>query len=401
MSLVTPENVEGRGGWKVTPLGRIVRPIKMRPERPLPLPQVLEVRKSKEARKKKHEDNGKDEKKRKRREKVPDTKARRRTIDMTRWGSVHLKGMFMDLDVRGRAKGLGEEAVVEHSVENDGGETGEEEEDAGDSMVDPMDMKKKKSETTPDPSPYPILPAATTAAVPPELIKTNPFAPTTTPSITTSLPDDNTDINLEKNKSLRLLQSLFGGEHDGEWGGRESVDSDVDEESIRRGEHGRGMGVDGEGMDLDFEVVPVDVDTGGNMIGEGAVDMEDDKREGEGGEAQEERQDVQKRPTAEKQRQSTKLKDLFAPREQEGVFISSLRAARPCPYNPMPCSVCLMSRLISKGTNATFFSQLDFRYLGILILTSSWTMRCSFQPQLRRQRHSQTRTLLHPHQQQH
>ena len=397
MSRVTPENVEGRGGWKVTPLGRIVRPIKMRPERPLPLPQVLEVSKSKEARKKKHENNGKDEKKRKRREKVPDTKARRRTIDMMRWGSVHLKGMFMDLDVRGRAKGLGEEAV-EHSAENDGGETSEEEEDAGDSVVDPTDMKEKKSEAMPDPSPYPTLPAATAAAVPPEQIKTNPFTPST-PSITTSLPDDNTDINLEKTKSLHLLQSLFGGEHDGEWRGRESVDSDVDEESIRRSE--RGMGVGGKGIDLDYEVVPVDVDMGGNMVGEGAVDMEDDKREGEGGGAQVERQDVPKRPTAEKQRQSTKLKDLFAPREQEGVFISSLRAARPCPYNPMPCSVCLMSRLISKGTNATFFSQLDFRYLGILILTSSWTMRCSFQPQLRRQRHSQTRTLLHPHQQQH
>ena len=63
---MTPENVEGRGGWKVTPLGRIVRPIKMRPDRPLPLPQVLEVSKSKEARKKKHENKGKDEKKRKR-----------------------------------------------------------------------------------------------------------------------------------------------------------------------------------------------------------------------------------------------------------------------------------------------------------------------------------------------
>ena len=121
------------------------------------------------------------------------------------------------------------------------------------------------------------------------------------------------------------------------------MDSDVDEESIRRGERGRGMGVDGEGMDLDFEVVPVDVDTGGNMIGEGTVDLEDDKREGERGEAQEERQDVQKRPTAEKQRQSTKLKDLFAPREQEGMLISSLRAARPCLYNQMPCGGCLMS----------------------------------------------------------
>ena len=38
MSLVTPDNVHTRGGWRVTPLGRIVRPIRMRPEHPLPEP---------------------------------------------------------------------------------------------------------------------------------------------------------------------------------------------------------------------------------------------------------------------------------------------------------------------------------------------------------------------------
>ena len=39
MSLVDPSNASSRSGWKVTTLGRIVRPIKMRPEKPLP-PQL-------------------------------------------------------------------------------------------------------------------------------------------------------------------------------------------------------------------------------------------------------------------------------------------------------------------------------------------------------------------------
>ena len=38
------------------------------------------------------------EKKRKKRIKPPVTRARRRTIDPTMWGSVHLKGMFLEVD---------------------------------------------------------------------------------------------------------------------------------------------------------------------------------------------------------------------------------------------------------------------------------------------------------------
>jgi hypothetical protein len=41
MSLVTPENIAQRAGWTVTPLGWILRPVKMRPGRSLlPATQV-------------------------------------------------------------------------------------------------------------------------------------------------------------------------------------------------------------------------------------------------------------------------------------------------------------------------------------------------------------------------
>ena len=41
MSLVTPENVATRGGWRVTPTGRLIRPMRMRPLHPLPEPKVV------------------------------------------------------------------------------------------------------------------------------------------------------------------------------------------------------------------------------------------------------------------------------------------------------------------------------------------------------------------------
>ncbi|KAH7910241.1 hypothetical protein BJ138DRAFT_1009253 [Hygrophoropsis aurantiaca] len=89
MSLVTPEDANKRGGWRVTPMGRVVRPLRMRPARPLE-PQIAVTRGIKKA-----GPNGKEKRKR---VKAPATRARRRTIDPTKWDSVHLKGMFLDAD---------------------------------------------------------------------------------------------------------------------------------------------------------------------------------------------------------------------------------------------------------------------------------------------------------------
>ena len=86
MSLVDPSNASSRSGWKVTAMGRIVRPIKMRPEKPLP-PQLHSAQTA----------NRKDGKERKKRAKDPDYRARRRMIDPTKWDSVHLKGMWLDV----------------------------------------------------------------------------------------------------------------------------------------------------------------------------------------------------------------------------------------------------------------------------------------------------------------
>lgn len=88
-------------GWVVTPSGRVVRPIKMRPERPLG-PILSMASESKNPKKTT----------RKAKRKPPLVRARRQTIDPTKWGSTYLTGAFVDAtvssfsvvqDVRGNA----------------------------------------------------------------------------------------------------------------------------------------------------------------------------------------------------------------------------------------------------------------------------------------------------------
>ncbi|KAM6504155.1 hypothetical protein JOM56_001098 [Amanita muscaria] len=93
MSLVTKENAPERPGWVVTPLGRVVQPIKMRPGRPLADTDTKTDKgkeKGQEKAKKGRTGPGK-----------AVARARRKTIDMLKYGSVHLKGVFVDVAVPG------------------------------------------------------------------------------------------------------------------------------------------------------------------------------------------------------------------------------------------------------------------------------------------------------------
>ena len=99
MSLVTPENVHLRPQWRVTALGRLVRPVRMRPMHPLDPP--IDLSKSAEKRKIKGQKEkevvkGKEEKPTKKRKREPPTRARRRTIDPLQWGSQHIVGVFLE-----------------------------------------------------------------------------------------------------------------------------------------------------------------------------------------------------------------------------------------------------------------------------------------------------------------
>ncbi|KAF8622391.1 hypothetical protein AX15_007045 [Amanita polypyramis BW_CC] len=110
MSLVTKENADGRPGWVVTPLGRVMRPMKMKPLRPL-TDMDAKIGKGRKGKKGKVE-----------------TRARRRKIDMLTYGSVQLKGVFMDVTLPedARAGGLDEDKDGGFSaIGKDVGETDE------------------------------------------------------------------------------------------------------------------------------------------------------------------------------------------------------------------------------------------------------------------------------------
>ncbi|KAI5993686.1 hypothetical protein EDC04DRAFT_2983874 [Pisolithus marmoratus] len=76
-------------GWAMLPSGRIIRPMRMRPERPLELMHAMGgVQRTR---------GQSDEKGKKR--KVPPLRARRRTIDPTKWDSTYLTGPLLEMVV--------------------------------------------------------------------------------------------------------------------------------------------------------------------------------------------------------------------------------------------------------------------------------------------------------------
>ena len=199
MSLVTPESAPSRPGWRVTPMGRIVHPIRMRPEKPLP--PVSSVTSS---------TTGKDGKRKRKREKPKLVRARRRTIDPTKWDSQHLKGAFLDsivvaddgdnlsMTAPSQSHTLGDQeepSLSSDEEQGDGSDFSRSEDIVGGSPT--------TSDST-DRSGY--------------IVHTNRDAV-----------DADHDFNQEKLHALSLLESMFGGlEGDKEWGGREALDSDVD-----------------------------------------------------------------------------------------------------------------------------------------------------------------------------
>ena len=279
MSLVTPSNVHQRPQWRVTPLGRLIRPMRMRPARPLGPP--LDILKTQNPQ---VQSKGKEGRKRRRAAAAaPPTRARRLTIDPLRWGSVHLSGVFLD----------GEQALVSPALavgEKSRGGSGESTEVDADEEVEK------------------ILDASQSPADDNGVSDVPPCAELSAPSRSPSIPVDTTsaDLAAEKAKALRLLYSMFD-EADEDWGGAESVDSDVEQEVAAQTRANAVPQISqGSGSHdaVDFEVVPAP-------------------------------QRVSKKPSVDRQQasqtatitveprnpdpvQTTKLKDLFAPREEEG-----------------------------------------------------------------------------------
>jgi hypothetical protein len=316
MSLVTPSNVAERNGWKVTTMGRMVRPIRMRPARPLP-PQALSTlrRNGKTA-------AGKDGKEKRRRIREPDVRARRRTIDPTRWDSVHLKGMFLDVITDGPRIRVEEEGddVMSSGVEDEGSRGTE-------SDSDDISNETSGNESSVAGDVRPVSNPTHAITVPPASAPTSP-APAALPqpsisSLAQTVPTPysslDADLTQEKQASLSLLRSLFDARDDNAWIGRESVGSDIDDKEVERlkkegGRSNIGLEIDGDG---NIEEVPKDVDVPGLEMDEG------EEIEVDATEVQEAA--VEKQPEAPVQ--TTMLKDLFAPREEEGYLPPSFYAS--------------------------------------------------------------------------
>lgn len=199
MSLVTPENVHLRQGWHVTPLGRLIRQMRMRPIRPLPPPVPQTSTRKKDA----------DAKKRpKRRFKQALNRARRRTINPLRWGSQHLKGAFLDsrnVIIVERENRMQPVVQVEKESES--------EEESDDESEDDTPI-------------VPDVPDEPTPASKSIVVEDKPSA--LVRQLSPPLAEEN-NLENEKMQSLSLLDSMFAGlDNDQEWGGKESVDSDID-----------------------------------------------------------------------------------------------------------------------------------------------------------------------------
>jgi hypothetical protein len=86
---ITAKDVEkGEWGWKKTPAGHLVRPMHMRPDHPLPKPTIIKA-----------DEETKDPKKTRRKQNTvpkPLTRAKRITIDPSRYGAIHLSKMMLE-----------------------------------------------------------------------------------------------------------------------------------------------------------------------------------------------------------------------------------------------------------------------------------------------------------------
>ncbi|KAI6154334.1 hypothetical protein EDD17DRAFT_1490487 [Pisolithus thermaeus] len=255
-------------GWVVMPSGRVVRPMRMRPERPLE--PMHAVGGGQRARGKTSEKVGKKGKKRK----VPPSRARSRTIDPTKWDSTYLTGALLETIVAPSSSSLiysPSESVTNSTAEPRSIELESDEEESNDVYVPSQNFSNVTIEGQ--------SPAQA--------------APTADFSGSSLRADVDIDIRQETSSALALLNSMFG-EAD-EWGGPESAyefDGPSDEEG----------GNSGEDIEMgDTQPTTVHPSAAATSTNTRTATSEMDTT-------------TAAVPT------KTKLKDLFAPREEEPSF---------------------------------------------------------------------------------
>ncbi|THH06380.1 hypothetical protein EW145_g4128 [Phellinidium pouzarii] len=234
MTPVTPATAVKRSGWRITPLGRLVRPMRMRPLRPLPHPPAFSMSSS----------TAPTHRKGKKKVRPPLVRARRRLLDPEAWGSEYLKGVMLESTSKIilPEKPLGARPILGADEVSGNNET----------LPTPAPTASTLAPESPWPSPLPspLLPPIIVTQVP----ETRAHPPLTEYS--------KSDFAHEAAQSLALLNSLFGqsGDNDGrdededEWGGAESL-SDIEFDLPAQ----TSAGVSNGGADDGIEYVPRDV----------------------------------------------------------------------------------------------------------------------------------------------
>ncbi|KAI9451028.1 hypothetical protein F5148DRAFT_1003802 [Russula earlei] len=302
MSLVTLENVPQRPQWRVTPLGRLIRPMRMRPARPLGPP--LDVIKSQDISK------GQGKVRRKRASAMPPARARVRTIDPLRWGSMHLSGIFLG----------GEQTAFSPALVPSGEASGE-----GNGETTEVEEVEEILDATQSPADDNLDVA----------LRAEPSAPR---DVSPRVPFDpaSTDLEAEKARALHLLSSIFG-EANEDWGGAESVDSEM--EQVAAAPYTNAVPSTSPRLRdaTDFEVVP-------------------SARKKESSPAGHPTQSTTTSRNTDRVPSATKLKDLFAPREEEGFSLIGhlsldmdldLDLDRPAFANSAPARTSLGSAVVT------------------------------------------------------
>ncbi|KAG6806019.1 hypothetical protein H0H93_003663, partial [Arthromyces matolae] len=151
-------------------------------------------------------------------------------MDMTGIGREEEVERVEDVEMESESSASEEEEVLPNEVE----------EEVEDIIRDAEKLAVELVENQPSPPPPPLASSAPPTKAPPP--PPSAFAP---------LPDDNTDIAAEKKRTLDLLSSIFADKNDdADWGGSESVGSDIDEAEIAKRHR---MVIDAEDDDGDFE----------------------------------------------------------------------------------------------------------------------------------------------------
>lgn len=286
-------------GWTVTQSGRVVRPMKMRPERPLePMRVAISELQSKST--------GKKGSKVKKRVKPSPVRARRRTIDPTKWDSTYLTGMFLDAISVPSSSHTREYAPAGLDAIESGSDTDDDENVFEPGMEDNVPLSPKQ---TPSPMHLPTL---------------------SQPSGEPTCHEDpiNIDIRRETTADLALLSNLFGESED--WGGSESVDDIQMDVSSHVG-----PAPDQVHNENDVEIVPrgyplASSDSqkqAGEKGKEIAPPPQKSVSDGPGSGDDEDIEMVDAHSNTVQTAQSTsaavpKLKDIFAPREEERKWFS-------------------------------------------------------------------------------